>query len=98
MLGTTPALRPWLCTEVRAPLCRRSADIYEFSTETLFFGRQDAMQRLSLLPLAEHVRAAAQEGRDVRSMKLLEVAAGTGRFHTFIKVGRSPQAAPTSSR
>lgn len=66
-------------------LSRRSADIYEFSTETLFFGRQDAMQRLSLLPLAEHMRAAAQEGRDVRSMKLLEVAAGTGRFHTFLK-------------
>jgi hypothetical protein len=56
--------------------------VYEFSTEVLFFGRQDAMQRTSLLPVAEYM-----QGRQAGDMRLLEVAAGTGRFHTFIKVG-----------
>ena len=54
--------------------------MYEFSTETLFFGRQDAMQRTALRPLAAHLA-----GRDTRGMALLEVACGTGRFHTYIK-------------
>jgi hypothetical protein len=31
----------------------RSANIYEFSTESLFFGRQDSMQRTALLGLHE---------------------------------------------
>jgi hypothetical protein len=56
--------------------------VYEFSTEVLFFGRQDAMQRTSLLPVVEFMA-----GKEPRSMRLLEVAAGTGRFHTYIKVG-----------
>lgn len=30
----------------------RSAAVYEHSTETLFFGRQDSMQRTSLVPIA----------------------------------------------
>ncbi|GIL58513.1 hypothetical protein Vafri_13460 [Volvox africanus] len=66
-------------------LSDRSAGIYEHNTELLFLGRQDAMQRTSLLPIAEYVREAALGGRSPRDMKLLEVAAGTGRFHTFIK-------------
>ena len=33
-----------------------SANVYETSTETLFLGRQDAMQRQALLPLSEHAR------------------------------------------
>ncbi|KAG2430118.1 hypothetical protein HXX76_010217 [Chlamydomonas incerta] len=59
-----------------------SANVYEFSTEVLFFGRQDAMQRTSLLPIADFVRDG---GAAPSELRLLEVAAGTGRFHTFIK-------------
>lgn len=62
----------------------RSADVYEFSTETLFFGRQDAMQRTTLLPLVDFIRS---RGMDPASMTVAEVGCGTGRFHTFIKVG-----------
>ena len=59
--------------------------MYEFSTETLFFGRQDSMQRTSLVPLHEYIRDL---GLDPSQLKLLEVNCGTGRFHTFIKVSR----------
>jgi len=61
----------------------RSASIYEYSTEALFFGRQDAMQRTSLVPVADFIR---NHGLDPSGMTLLEVSCGTGRFHTFIKV------------
>ncbi len=78
------------CTTVPPPPCScahaahcRSADVYEYSTEALFFGRQDAMQRTSLLPIAEWMR---EQRRPDSSVRLLEVACGTGRFHTFIKV------------
>jgi hypothetical protein len=64
-------------------LCCRSASIYEFSTETLFFGRQDAMQRSALVPLAQHIR---DNGLDPGSMRVMEACCGTGRFHTFLKV------------
>lgn len=63
-------------------LSARSAAIYEHSTETLFFGRQDAMQRGSLVPISRFIK---ERGNDPSSLRLLEVAAGTGRFHTFIK-------------
>ena len=62
----------------------QSAEIYESSTETLFLGRQDAMQRSTLVPLARHLQGAGvQTGA---GLKLLEVACGTGRFATYIKV------------
>lgn len=63
--------------------------MYEFSTEALFFGRQDAMQRTSLLPLAQHIR---DRGLDPSQMKVLEACCGTGRFHTFLKVSAEPDA------
>eukprot|EP00879_Flechtneria_rotunda_P014865 GHRR01015532.1.p1 GENE.GHRR01015532.1~~GHRR01015532.1.p1 ORF type:complete len:444 (+),score=155.17 GHRR01015532.1:980-2311(+) len=63
-------------------LSDRSAAVYEFSTEALFFGRQDAMQRNSLLPLAEYIRS---KGLNPANMKVVEVSCGTGRFHTFLK-------------
>ncbi len=47
--------------------------------------RQDAMQRTALLPIADFVREAEAVGRSPAELRLLEVAAGTGRFHTFIK-------------
>eukprot|EP00287_Rhodomonas_sp_CCMP768_P010601 CAMPEP_0196726600 /NCGR_PEP_ID=MMETSP1091-20130531/7848_1 /TAXON_ID=302021 /ORGANISM="Rhodomonas sp., Strain CCMP768" /LENGTH=381 /DNA_ID=CAMNT_0042069069 /DNA_START=24 /DNA_END=1166 /DNA_ORIENTATION=+ len=61
-----------------------SAKVYEASTETIFSGRQDAMQRSALVPLGQWFRA--QEGRsDGSGVSLLEVACGTGRFNTFIR-------------
>jgi ubiquinone/menaquinone biosynthesis C-methylase UbiE len=57
-----------------------SADVYETSTETLFLGRQDAMQRTSLPPLVEYSKKITG-----RPMKVLEIAAGTGRFMTFAR-------------
>merc|ERR1719160_2264020 len=56
-----------------------SAKVYETSTEVVFTGRQDAMQRLSLLPLRD--MAASNNG----APRILEVACGTGRFATFIR-------------
>ena len=67
-----------------------SARVYETSTETLFLGRQDAMQRTSLPPLVglsrKHFGAGAvgADRRD-RPMRVLEVACGTGRFLTFVR-------------
>ncbi len=57
-----------------------SAAVYETSTETLFVGRQDAMQRLSLRPLRD-----ATSARPDGKLRILEVAAGTGRVATFIR-------------
>lgn len=68
----------------------KSASIYEASTETLFLGRQDAMQRQSLVPLHRFMQARSP-GRDTKgdNTKMLEVACGTGRFATFVKVLQS---------
>jgi ubiquinone/menaquinone biosynthesis C-methylase UbiE len=57
----------------------KSAAVYETSTETLFLGKQDAMQRTSLIPLQ------GLKGVDGRPAKILEIACGTGRFATFIR-------------
>ena len=72
-------------------LSEDSAKIYEVSTETLFLGRQDAMQRQALVPLASFMRG--QPGRAGAGVRLLELACGTGRFASFIKARR---AAPSS--
>lgn len=58
----------------------KSAGVYESSTETLFVGRQDAMQRTTLLLLSDYMK-----GKDASQMTALEVACGTGRFATFLK-------------
>lgn len=57
----------------------KSAAVYETSTETLFVGRQDAMQRQTLRPLLPVAR------RQAGTPRILEVACGTGRFATFIR-------------
>lgn len=57
--------------------------MYETSTETLFIGRQDAMQRTAMVPLADFMRGRPADGQGT---KVLEVACGTGRFGTFLKV------------
>lgn len=58
-----------------------SAQAYETATETLFLGRQDAMQRTALEPLVLYSR----ERKEVKPMKVLEIACGTGRFMTFVR-------------
>jgi len=63
-------------------MSKKSADVYETSTETLFLGRQDSMQRTSLPALVAQSKKLAE---DERPMKVLEVAAGTGRFMTFVR-------------
>jgi ubiquinone/menaquinone biosynthesis C-methylase UbiE len=62
-----------------------SAAVYETSTETLFVGRQDAMQRTSLPPLMEAAATYDKSKHDGRPMRVLEVACGTGRFMTFVR-------------
>lgn len=61
-----------------------SAEVYETSTETLFLGRQDAMQRQTLVPLSSFVKEKNDEGISSGSLKLAEVGCGTGRAMTFI--------------
>lgn len=56
----------------------QSARVYETSTETLFVGRQDAMQRGTLRPLLQKLKGKAKP-------RILEVACGTGRFATFVR-------------
>ena len=60
-----------------------SANVYETSTETLFLGRQDSMQRTSLPPIVELSKKFKKEHG--RPMRVLEVACGTGRFMTFVR-------------
>ena len=67
-------------------LSEQSAKVYEVSTETLFLGRQDAMQRQTLVPLHKYVMSRPAGAAGLRA---LEIAAGTGRFATFIKVTRA---------
>lgn len=62
-----------------------SAKAYEHGTEALFQGSQDVMQRQALVPLSAWMKEAAEAGRQEGDIRLLEVAGGTGRFHTFIK-------------
>ncbi|DBB16477.1 TPA: hypothetical protein ACH3X3_014754 [Trebouxia sp. C0006] len=64
----------------------KSASVYETSTETLFLGRQDAMQRQSLVPLHSFMQARSSLGHSQgEHTSMLEVACGTGRFATFVK-------------
>ncbi len=61
-------------------LTEDSAKRYDFQVESLFAGTADAMRRQALVPIAEHMK-----GRDQRTVQLLDVATGTGRFLTFVK-------------
>lgn len=59
----------------------RSADMYDCNTETLFIGRQDAMQRLTLLALSDYFNSV----KSTKGKKVIELGAGTGRFATFVR-------------
>lgn len=63
-------------------LSSESAQVYESSTETLFLGRQDAMQRTTLVHIAKHMQSKDMMPSDVQ---LLEIGCGTGRVNTFIR-------------
>lgn len=56
-------------------LTEASARIYDVQVETLFYGTASVMRRAGL----KHVRQAIA-GRDQRTLSLLDVACGTGRF------------------
>ena len=62
-------------------LSSRSADLYEMSSETIFIGSQDLMQRQSILPLREYFGTNINGGPS----SILEVACGTGRLSTFVR-------------
>lgn len=62
----------------------KSANVYETSTETLFLGRQDGMQRSALAPIVEYSKSYTGSN-DKQPIKVLEVACGTGRFMTFVR-------------
>lgn len=67
-------------------LSQDSAEVYETSTETLFLGTQDAMQRVSLVPLVEYANNfSISSSSGGRPLKVLEVGCGTGRFLTFVR-------------
>jgi ubiquinone/menaquinone biosynthesis C-methylase UbiE len=61
-------------------LSDESARIYDFQVDALFAGTSDAMRRRAYVPVAKYL-----EGRDPAKVKLLDVAAGTGRFLSFVK-------------
>ncbi len=66
-------------------LTDESAGLYDWQVETLFYGTADTMRRQALVPLAEHIRAAAAAGRRVPELRLLDLACGTGRFLGTVK-------------
>lgn len=61
-------------------LTEESARLYDHQVEVLFGGGADAMRRRALVPVAEYLHT-----RPVRGARLLDVAAGTGRFLAMVK-------------
>ncbi|WP_445599072.1 class I SAM-dependent methyltransferase [Azospirillum sp. A39] len=61
-------------------LSAESARLYDHQVEVLFGGGADAMRRQALVPIHQHLRERRQA-----DCRLLDVAAGTGRFLTFVK-------------
>ncbi|HEX2116888.1 MAG TPA: class I SAM-dependent methyltransferase [Alphaproteobacteria bacterium] len=57
-----------------------SAELYDYQVEVLFYGAADAMRRQALVPLRDFLAP-----RRLAETSLLDVAAGTGRFLTFVK-------------
>ncbi|MGF1619539.1 MAG: methyltransferase domain-containing protein [Rhodomicrobiaceae bacterium] len=65
-------------------LSEESARLYDMQVDTLFIGASGAMRRQALPPIADYVR-----GKDQRTLAMLDVACGTGRF-----LGQAAQAFP----
>lgn len=66
-------------------LSSRSAETYELLTEALFLGRQDAMQRLTLVALSEFLGRPGEVTGAEQAMHVVELGTGTGRFATFVR-------------
>ncbi len=56
-------------------LSEESARLYDIQVDTLFIGTSGAMRRQALVPVADYVH-----GKDQRTLSMLDVACGTGRF------------------
>ncbi|MGD9921124.1 MAG: class I SAM-dependent methyltransferase [Pseudorhodoplanes sp.] len=61
-------------------LTEDSADRYDTQVEVLFKGTANAMRRMALPELHEVFR-----GRDQRTLRLIDIGCGTGRFLDFVK-------------
>ncbi len=61
-------------------LSPESARLYDHQVEVLFTGGADAMRRQALVPLYHFLQSRRQG-----ACRLVDVAAGTGRFLTFVK-------------
>lgn len=61
-------------------LSERSARLYDFQVEALFAGTADAMRRRAYVPIANYLARTK-----TRNPTILDVAAGTGRFLSFVK-------------
>jgi len=61
-------------------LTEDSAERYDTQVEVLFYGTANAIRRQALVPLHE-----AFAGRDQRTLRLLDIGTGTGRFLDFVK-------------
>ena len=61
-------------------LSRDSARLYDHQVEVLFGGGADAMRRQALVPLYHLLKA-----RRTAETRLIDIAAGTGRFLSFVK-------------
>ena len=62
-------------------LTDHSARLYDIQVETLFYGTANAMRRAALPVIATGIR-----GRDQRTLRLLDVACGTGRLLRQIRL------------
>lgn len=56
-------------------MSEESARLYDMQVEVMFNGTANVMRRQVLVPLADYVR-----GRDQRTLRLLDIGCGTGRF------------------
>lgn len=61
-------------------LSDNSAKLYDFQVEALFAGTADAMRRRAYVPVAEYLARTK-----IKAPVILDIAAGTGRFLSFVK-------------
>lgn len=64
-------------------MSKRSADVYDDMTETLFQGMQDAMQRTCIPELVQFSKD--RKAKTTKKLKVLEIACGTGRLMSFVR-------------
>jgi len=63
-----------------------SASIYETSTQTLFLGRQDFMQKTALSAISSFYDKKKSDGSTPeKKLRVLEIGAGTGRFSVYLR-------------